>query len=371
MGALKALRYRMRRSGRADGHDGGEVAGDQGTPEFIGVPPMPTIAIYQDPSHIEGILQQQQSQGLITDLTHADDFRDTQTSNVGATKKGEIGADFKVPGFGGFSAGAGLAGDEGTTFEGAVGQQLTRNFRYTSAYYLHFVRKGLRDAGLLKHVESPTDVENLAVGDFVEFQASFRPDEIIAMMDVLNPGFVAAVMRWIRRRQLIPQMISAETEQQRTELILEYQSRPDADAELAKAIAEAIRVDFRSDATREYYGAIALSRDITAVVVCDTRSFLVEDADRILDGYFTVLGKVSTPPTKDVPVLARNKVLDRIQPEAVDWVATQLQNVATQQIEDLDAPEGLERTVEQYLDLDFPSRIKGTSFKVIPIAIYL
>ena len=69
-------------------------------------------------------------------------------------------------------------------------------------------------------------------------------------------------------------------------------------------------------------------------------------------------------------VLERNKVLDRIQPEAVDWVTTELRNLAKQRIEDLDSSQ-VERTIEQYIDLDFPSRIEGLSFKVVPIAIYI
>jgi hypothetical protein len=189
-------------------------------------------------------------------------------------------------------------------------------------------------------------------------------------MDVLNPTLVGAITQWIRRSKLIPQIAAAETDEQRQSLIIEYQTRPDADGELAKVVAEAVRVDFRSIATREYYGAISDAPGVTAVAVCDMRSFLVDDADRILDGNFTVLGKVSTLPATDVPVLARNKVLDRIQPEAVDFVTNQLKSLAKQRIEDANNPVGEER-IEKYLDLNFPSRIDGVSFNVIPIAIYI
>jgi hypothetical protein len=260
----------------------------------------PTITIYQDASYVEGILQQA-NRGLITDLSQADDLRDTKTSNASDTGGGELGADVKFPGIGGFKATATLTANEGSTLEGVAGQQTTRNFRYTSAFYLHHVRQDLRADGLLKKVTA-ADVESLAVGDFVEFQASFKPDELIALMDVLNPHLVSAITRWVRRGQLIPQIANADTDAHRESLIVEYQTRPEADAELAKAIAEAVRVDFRSVATREYYGAVKTAPGVTAVVVCDTRSFLVEDADRILDGHFTVLGKVSTPPQADVPV---------------------------------------------------------------------
>jgi hypothetical protein len=231
------------------------------------------------------------------------------------------------------------------------------------------VRQDLRTAGLLKNIASSADLQNLEVSDFVEFRAKFSPDEIISLMDVFNPDLVAALTRWVRRSQLINSITSADTEEQRQALIIELQTRPDADAEAAKAIAEAVRVDFRSAATRQYYGAIGSDSEITAVVVCDTRSFLVEDADRILDGHFTVLGKVSSPPATDVPILARNKVLDRIQPEAVDLLTDQIRKAAKERIDSSNI--GEIRTMEQYLDMNFPSRIDGTSFKVIPIAIFV
>ncbi len=329
----------------------------------------PTIAIYQDASYVEGILQQA-NRALITELAEADDARSTETTKSGEAGGGELGADVKLPGVGGIKASAKFTADDGSEFEGVAGRQTTRNFRYTTAYYLHHVRQDLRAAGLLKGVTATADVENLKIGDFVEFQASFKPDELIALMDVFNPSLIGAITQWIRRRQLIPQIAEAENDEQRQSLVIEYQTRPDADAELAKVVAEAVRVDFRSIATREYYGAISGVPGVTAVVVCDTRSFLVEDADRILDGHFTVLGKVSTPPETNVPVLGRNKILDRIQPEAVDFATKQLRDLAEQRIEDADNPLSEEK-IEKYLDLGFPSRIDGMSFKVIPVAIYI
>ena len=330
-----------------------------------------TITIYQDPSYIEGLLQQA-NRGLLTDSSDANDAKNTRSSSSGNRAQAELGADVRVPGIGGFHASGGLSGDDGDSFEGASGQQRTRNFKYTSAYYLHHVRQDLRAAGLLKTVASAVDLETLQIGDFVEFRAKFNPDEIISLMDVFNPDLVAALTRWIRRNQLIKQIVDAVTDEQKQALIFEYQVRPDADADAAKAIAEAVRVDFRSVATREYYGSIGSESGVTAVVVCDTRSFLIEDADRILDGHFTVLGKVSTPPSEDVPVLARNKVLDRIQPEAVNLATEEIRKLARRRIEDSSTPSGEEmRTLEQYLDMNFPSRVDGISFKVIPIAIYI
>jgi len=338
-----------------------------GRPRAADERPAFTIAIYQDPSYVEGIIQQS-SRGLITDSSDTDNAQNTQSSKEDDAIRGDIGAKVNFPGIGGFNASAGMSTSDGASNENLFGQQRTRNFKYTSAYYLHHVRQDLRAAGLLKQVVSAADLHSLEVSDFIEFQAKFSPDEIISLLDVFNPDLVAALTRWMRKNQIIGNMASAETNEQQQALILEFQTRPDADAEAAKAIAEAVRVDFRSAATRQYYGAIGANSGITAVVVCDTRSFLVEDADRILDGHFTVLGKVSSPPVTDVPILARNKVLDRIQPKAVDFLTENLRKAAKEKINSNIAEI---RTLEQYLDMNFPSRIPGISFNVIPIAIYI
>lgn len=330
----------------------------------------PTISIYQDALYVEGLLQQL-GKGLATDASQADNYQDTRKTNTGQTGGGDLGADVKVPGFGGVKANVKLSGTDGSAAEGVVGQKTTRNFKYTSALYLHEVRQDLRRAGLLKTITAHAQIDDLAIGDFVEFQASFRPDELIALLDVLNPSLVGAITTWIRRNQFLPAVIDADSEEARQSAIVTYQARPEADAELARALAESVRIDFRSVSTREYYGSISGLDGVTAAVICDNRSFLVEDADRMLDGHFTVLGKVSSPPETDVPVLARNKLLDRIQPQALDFATNALRDLARGKIDDPSNPTAYGQVVEDYLDLDFPSRIDGLSFKVIPIAIYI
>lgn len=337
-----------------------------------------TVAIYQDPLQVEGVLQQMRG-ALLTDASVVDDRNTSQTDGSDVTGRGGVGAELKVPALGSIQASAELKAGDSTQYATKAGLQATRNFKYTSAFYLHEVRNGLRTSGLLKTIDGPSAVGGLRPGDFVEFQASFSPDEIIALLDVFNPQLIGGLTKWLRRKSFIEEAVSAVSDDERQQAVLQYQTIPDADAEFAQAVAEAVRVDFRSAATREYFGTIANCPDVTAVTVCETQHFLVDDADRILDGHFSVLGKLSTPPTADVPILSRNKVLDRIQPAALDYAMQWLQDLAKQRIETSEAvPFGNDQTVQQvagtldeYLDLSFPSRIDGDSFKVIPMAIFL
>src|ERR1700691_4024881 len=142
--------------------------------------PALTVAIYQDPSYIEGIIQQS-SRGLITDSSDTDSTRNTQSSKEDDGAHADIGAGVNFPGIGGFNASAGMSASDGTSNENALSQQRIRNFKYTSAYYLHHVRQDLRAVGLLKNIASAADLPSLEVGDFVEFQAKFNPDEIISL----------------------------------------------------------------------------------------------------------------------------------------------------------------------------------------------
>jgi hypothetical protein len=142
-------------------------------------------------------------------------------------------------------------------------------------------------------------------------------------------------------------------------------------SELAYAIARAVRVDFRSEKTREFYGTIAPGPDgVTAITICDNAHFVVEDEDRILDGDFTVLGKVTSTTSTDVPMLERNKILERLKPEGVDTLFRQLRHSVEGQARKLDAHGDDGDLPDDFFDVAFSSRVWGPSFKVIPIAIY-
>jgi hypothetical protein len=258
-------------------------------------PASPTISIYQDPAHVEGILQQFRG-GLVTDYSFTGDLKELTASDSKLAGGGEAGLEVKAPVVGGVKMAAKLSGEDGEKAEITIGRQDRLNYKYSSAFYLHQVRQDLRSQGLLKDLSDRDALVDLAVGDFVEFRAEFSPDEIISLMDVFNPQLIGEIARWVRRRAINDAIDATETDEERQAAVIHYQTKPEADAELARSIAEAIRVDFRSAATRLYFGRLETDPDYTAVTVCEMHNFLVDDADRILDGQFTVLGKVTTRP---------------------------------------------------------------------------
>ncbi|HCG45663.1 MAG TPA: hypothetical protein DEV68_01510 [Corynebacterium flavescens] len=76
----------------------------------------------------------------------------------------------------------------------------------------------------------------------------------------------------------------------------------------------------------------------------------------MLDGRFTVLAKVISDVREEVPILERNKLLKRLNVEAVDNILRPLTE---------------NKDVAEYMDLEFQSTIEGASVTVLPIAIYV
>lgn len=135
---------------------------------------------------------------------------------------------------------------------------------------------------------------------------------------------------------------------------LEAESR----AEIAAAATQAVRQDFRNETTREYFGRVIGGSDtefVTAVTICDTEYFASQDKDRILDGTFTVLGKVTEILNDKASILSRNKVLNRIQQPALDELNSQM----------------LKSSSAEQFNTQFKLDLEPPIVKIIPVAIFI
>lgn len=326
-----------------------------------------TVGIYQNSEHIAGVLQQLFAAPLVIG-----ESRQTGADKTSGKTK-QKGAQTEGSGSGGFSAVAklrlGLTGEaKWLNEEGLVtGTKTTQEFIYSQAYYLFIVYQALVERKLLHTINSAAEAEALRPGDFVEFQASFRPNALHSLLDILTPDLVAAFTEHRIKRDQLKLFEGVETFDEQRRLSEQMQVRASTHADMARAIAEAIRVDFRTAKTREFYGTI---NDVTAITICDSSHFSVEDEDRILDGSYTVLGKVTSAVEEDLPVLSRNKVLERLGPELVDSLFEYFRTNASEGAQALHLGDE-ELRLDEAFDLALPSRIEGPSFKVVPIAIYV
>jgi hypothetical protein len=335
-----------------------------------------TIAVYQNGDHVSGILQQAYDRGVLRNDTRESGQQSTRSqAKDSKTDLGlEAGAD--VPFMAKAQGRMGYGRSRQSGDESRQEDRVTSTFEYTEAYYLHVVRRHLSATGMLRSVSTVTDAMALAIGDFVEFQAGFRPNQVTPFLDILTPDFVGRIAHYRQMRGAADKLgavqgfdgldgfdrIKAFAEQAKM--------RADADADIARSVAAAVQADFRGAATREYYASIGTGdRAVTAVTICDAPCFLLDDADRLLDGSFTVLGKVSSPVATDVPVLSRNKLLSRLDVDFVDEALNQLREATKKSATKL--PGDQSDAIESVLDANLEARIAGPSFNVIPIAIYL
>lgn len=347
-----------------------EIRPNSEQPTLGGVTERPTIAIYQNADHVAGILQQLERDALPTGHTWEQGSDRTAGDKSGTSRQTGFEAGIGTPSGPRLAANRSKSASSSDESTDSLNTRSVRNFTYSQAYYLFAVRQQLSHRGLIQVVTCEADAKNLGTGDFVEFQASFRPNALHALLDILTPELVAAIAEYRVKSKAQEEfdVLSATQEERQAFYELVY-SKARTDADLAAAVTRATRADFRAEKTREFYGII---RDVTAITILDNSHFVVEDEDRILDGTFTVLGKITSTLERDVPVLGRNKLLDRLNPELVDQWFQYLVEAAEKSVSvpppqndfDNDLPPAS-------FDLTFPSRIKGPSFRVIPIAVYV
>lgn len=356
----------------------------------------PTVSIYQNPDYVEGILQQVYGQPLLTEFENEarSEHEDSKDTSKGGNARGELSA--KFPGI--FRGNAAVEAD----YERRLGsQQITGNTamsraHYTQPYYLHVVRSALHQTGLIREVKGKDGAVDLRPGQFVEFSASFMPNQLVALLDIATPGLVEQVVRRILSDKRMKAFKGGALEKAQ-EFKLRLDGEMDTWGAIARAATEAVQADFRSTKTREFYGQIGEGDDLlTFITMCDVGHFVVEDEDRILDGQFTVLGKVAGPMRHDEPILSRNKVLDRIRPEAVDYLVRILNESVNEKTarasalaqtegggqgesanatagenvgEAIGAGDGMDAPDVFNFTLD--SRVAGASVRIIPVAVYL
>lgn len=332
------------------------------------MPMVPTVTIYQNPDHVSGILQQLYRQPLVTGDTVEEGGTTEKSDTRSVEGSGEVKG--RVGWFGSSAEVAGkLAAAAGNAHKDSASGKRTSVWEYTQAYYLHVVRESLRSFGLLHTVTSLADASQLKVGDFVEYTTVFLPDQMAVFLDVLTPELVSAIVRYQVKQRAMDAFNDEDWGdfQARQAYFEKTNVRVQTQTELAEAVTRAVRTDFRSDETKEFFGRLGRTDEdaVTAITMCDRSNFTVEDIDRILDGHFTVLGKVTAGVDTDRPTLERNKLLSSIPPKSIDTLMDKMK-------EQLDA--GIAKAQisgEMAFDPKISARVEGASFKVVPVAIYI
>ena len=319
----------------------------------------PRTIVYQNADFVSAMLQEIYQVGLLQSSESDDAGKKSTTENRQNKAAAAANAEGAVP----FLAkAAGKLDGEWVRQQTEADERSSaqrQKFVYSQAHYLDAVRRGLAERNQLS-----SDAFSASAGDIVEFTAlRVRPNEINALLDIATPTLVREVARFLIRRGKRAEIqetidraedagVGINAEKIAAQRAVHELAASDA-ADVAEAVAAALQVDARRTATREYHATVADDRN--AVLICDTAHFITADPDRLLDGRFTILGKVIKPLTTSTPVLASNKLLRRFQPEAVADL-----------FDTLDA----DKAAAEYFDLSFDTEIMN-AITVMPIAIYI
>ncbi|MBX7555682.1 MULTISPECIES: hypothetical protein [Kocuria] len=322
----------------------------------------PIATIYQNSDQIAGVLQQIVRHPLLTeesrDFTSGGDNNRATDGSVSGKGSGKA----RVPFVGGGEVGLEARASLSSSWTETTGTASRQQFVYSQAYNLHLVRQHLDQKKLLTRVASVEQAEAVQLGAFVEYTTAFDPVELTLALDVLSPELVAAITRFTVKQRYLERL---PTQHEARVLHAEKMNlEVEMKGELARAITNAFKADTRQDVTREYYGRVAVDPALTLITICDLAHFIVDDPDRLLDGTFTVLGKVIAPVEMDTPTLSRNKLLRNLAPAALDDGIEELYKLMNK------APEVGEKPPSEYVDLKMASRVNGASMRVMPLAIY-
>ncbi len=327
-------------------------------------PSVPVATIYQNSDQVAGILQQLFGQPLIVE-----EFRDSNaTTGDNASASGSLSGlgegKAKVPFVSALTVRAGGELAAAGSWTSSTGTAARQQFVYSQAYYLHLVRQHLAAAGHLQPLTTAEDARSISPGSFVEYKTSFDPVELTLALEVITPELVDAIAQWTVHREYA----GSYPENATFEDIRAHAEKMRVDAEskgaFARAIATAVQADARQGTTREYYGRISTEPALTAITVCEREHFISGDPDRLLDGTFTVFGKVISAVETDAPTFARNKLLRNLSADAFDQVLGEMHSKlsAGNQIAGMDP--------DEFMDLKIDSRVRGMSLRVLPLAIF-
>lgn len=325
------------------------------------------VVIYQNTDFVSGLLEELLQSGLVKTEEVQETLGTNQASSSTTAGSGELSAVGSVPMLGKLGAAVTGKREKGRSELRNSDTVSKREFTFLDTYFLQLLKATLDHGGHLKMVTSIQDARELKVGDFVSYTADFQANQVDSFLDIATPDLVAEFVRHRVKAegQAVIDGLPSDIETIKAEWE-RFDKRATMQSDIARAVTAAIRADFRSDETTEFYGRInAADNAVIAVTICDREHFVTADRDRILDGQFTVLGKVVSSVEEDVPVLARNKVLNRVNVEFLESVLKELKEQGEGA-----APQYGEFTGAAF-STDFSAKVDGESFKVLPIAIFV
>lgn len=258
-----------------------------------------------------------------------------------------------------------------------------KDIKITDSLRFSKIKNHLHGNKQLQSISQDEDFNNLELGQFVEFDSSYKKNEIRELLELLTDDNSFELL-WTLYQKHEKEKKEREQEKQSNnndKKSNKNKSKPknnNKDKEYYKNLFKTIRniltIDFPPESTSlDFYGQIEAT-SIQNVLICDTKFFVQEDKNRILDGKFKVLGKVldiqneSNPEetvTSYFSQLDRNKLLKRVTPDALEQFQTLLSHI----LKEFKSEEEQGKEIE-WFDNQINLQLTGKVLKVLPIIIY-
>jgi hypothetical protein len=246
-------------------------------------------------------------------------------------------------------------------------------------------------------IQKNNDFENLELGQFVEFTSSYKKNEIRELVDMLlNEDVLDIIFSYLPPFNQNETFFKSLIEEGTFEGTYDPQTLLTGDVRIKSKqgkfratttghkqrtqllgmiykIIERLKKDFPDDATTlDFYGQIN-NTDIRNFLICDTKFFVQEDKNRILDGKFRVFGKVidiqgeitiesENSIEKAFSQLDRNRFFKRATENSIAELEEFISEKIISSFKNQDG--------KKWFDSKIDLVTKGKAIKVLPIVIY-
>ena len=272
---------------------------------------------------------------------------------------------------------------------------IEKDVKITDSYRFNKIKEYLGND--LTQIDIKTDFNKLELGQFVEFTSNYKKNEIRELVDILlnedvldmifalpqinvrNKFFTSFIEEGELNGTYDPKTIGTENVQIKSwngKFVrkIDGEHKTEFLKKIYKII-ERLKKDFPDDATTlDFYGQVK-DTNIRNFLICDTKFFVQEDKNRILDGKFRVFGKVidiqdditiesGNSIEKAFSQLDRNQFFKRATDESIQKLQSFIENLISS-LKDQKDSDG-----EKWFNSKIDLITKGKAIKVLPIVIY-
>ena len=268
-------------------------------------------------------------------------------------------------------------------------RSLEQDKKITDSYRFSKIKEYiLKEKITCTEIDDKINFDELKLGQFVEFTSNYKKNEIRELIDMLlnDNSFDLLWLFWqtaeknknAKEQIEIASPINNKQNNKKSTPLKDNDKEKENFRKIFNDFREVLNADFpKETATLDFYGQIkdASTRkdtEISNFLICDTKFFVQEDKNRILDGKFRVFGKIidiqdkfeiesENSIEKAFSQLDRNKFFKRTKKEAIKGLEKWIKDLIS----------SVQNNEKKWFDSQLDFVVEGKAIKVLPIVIYI